>query len=181
MHANPAAGSDPRCIRSYRPTTSTEDHDALEGPARSPTAAGRSRLHPRPAGSGRAGNTCGQPHRVSDTCGHPCRVSLPTATADCGTHDLGHRGELPPDSLSCLLDAAGRHRFAVLRVTLLTVEGDPIRFTYTVQQDGQVEVLTDTREDAFGSRDVMRELCTGPAAGPPALQFARCSSPTPVR
>ncbi|WP_203699535.1 DUF4362 domain-containing protein [Catellatospora coxensis] len=127
------------------------------------------------------GTPAGSPTGSATPAGTPAGSASPTATADCGTHDLGHRGELPPDSLSCLLDAAGRHRFAVLRVTLLTVEGDPIRFTYTVQQDGQVEVLTDTREDAFGSRDVMRELCTGPAAGPPALQFARCSSPTPVR
>ncbi|MFC7244533.1 DUF4362 domain-containing protein [Catellatospora aurea] len=113
--------------------------------------------------------------------GSPTGSASLTPVADCGTHDLGHRSELPPASLSCLLDAVDQHRPAVLRATRLTIEGDPIRFTYTVRQDGQVEVLTDTREDAFGYRGVMRELCTGPAAGPPVLDFARCSSPTPVR
>ncbi|GAB4047578.1 hypothetical protein GCM10028775_07920 [Catellatospora paridis] len=116
--------------------------------------------------------------------GSPTGSPSPTAgtmPADCGTHDLGHRSELPAASLSCLLDAVSGRRPAVLRVTRLTIEGDPIRFTYTVQQDGQVEVLTDTREDAFGHRGIMRELCTGPTAGPPALAFAQCSTPTPVR
>ncbi|MEU8079874.1 DUF4362 domain-containing protein [Catellatospora citrea] len=117
--------------------------------------------------------------------GGPTGSPSPTAgamlAADCGTHDLGHQSELPAASLSCLLDAVSGRRPAVLRVTRLTIEGDPIRFTYTVQQDGQVEVLTDTREDAFGHRGIMRELCNGPAAGPPALEFAQCSTPTPVR
>lgn len=125
--------------------------------------------------------TAGAPGTPAGSPAGPPSPTAGTNAADCGTHDLGHRSELPTASLSCLLVAVSGRRPAVLRVTRLTIEGDPIHFTYTVQQDGHVEVLTDTRADAFGHRGIMRELCTGPAAGPPALAFARCSTPTPVR
>lgn len=122
----------------------------------------------------------GPPSAPSSAAVAPSPTAAPSA-ADCGTHDLGHRSDLPAATLACFLDAVRGHRPAVLRVTRLTVEGDPVFFTYTVLLDGTVDVVTDHRQDSFGGRGVIREVCANPSPAGVPFTFARCSSPQPVR
>ena len=65
-------------------------------------------------------------------------------------------------------------------MTRPTTEGDPIPVTYTAGAGGRVEVITDSRRDNFGPRDITRQTCTGPVFTKHELTFAGCSEPAPV-
>ncbi len=106
--------------------------------------------------------------------------AAPAEPTDCGDVVLLQGGEVSAETTACFLDAVRDKRSAVLKVTRPTIEGDPIRYAYTALPDGRVEVVTDAREDAFGSGTMFRETCTGPAAGGVALTFATCSSPVRI-
>jgi hypothetical protein len=103
----------------------------------------------------------------------------PVVATDCGTFDLPQGGRLPGSAARCLSEAVQAGRPARLAVSRLTVEGDRIPATYTAGTDGRVEVVTDSRQDAFGEQIVTRRTCSGPIPGP-ELEFAECSSPAPV-
>ena len=100
---------------------------------------------------------------------------------DCGVFALGQGDTVVPTAaLTCFLDAAHARTPAVLSESRPTTEGDPIRWTYTVEPDGRVTVLTDSRQDKFGPRQVTVATCTGPAAVSGDLTFSTCTSPVPT-
>jgi hypothetical protein len=105
--------------------------------------------------------------------------STAAASTDCGTFDLPQGESLPDSAVRCLVEAVRAGRPARLQVTRPTVEGDPIPVTYTAGTDGRVEVITDSRQDSFGTPIITRETCTGPILAS-QLEFAECSEPTPV-
>ena len=103
------------------------------------------------------------------------------AVTDCGTYDLAQGEGLPDSAIRCFIEAVkARHR-ARLMETRPTIEGDPIPVTYIADADGRVEVITDSRQDTFGSQIIEHQTCTGPTAAPGWLSFAQCSEPTPSR
>ena len=93
---------------------------------------------------------------------------------DCGTFTVPQGGRLPESAARCLVEAVQARHPARLKVTSPTTEGDPIPVNYTAGADGRVEVVTDSRQDRFGSRVITRETCTGPIAAR-QLDFAECS------
>ena len=105
--------------------------------------------------------------------------SAATVMKDCGTFNLAQGEELPESAARCLVEAAEAGKPARLKATRLTTEGDPIPVTYTAGTDGRVEVITDSRQDAFGVPAITRQICTGPVAVP-ELDFAQCSEATPA-
>jgi hypothetical protein len=108
----------------------------------------------------------------------PTTATTITATAagptDCGVYDLGLGSTLPPTAAQCLVDAATAGQPARLTVTRSTTEGDPIPVTYTARPGGKVEVVTDTREDAFGERKITTEICAGPSPTDHGIDFTTC-------
>nr|WP_221379614.1 hypothetical protein [Actinoplanes polyasparticus] len=126
-------------------------------------------LGPRP----RAGGTGKPSTTLSPGQGVP-------AALDCGTFVLG-QGDKPPESATrCFVDAAQAGHPARLKVTRPTVEGDPIPVTYTAGADGRTEVLTDSRQDGFGPKQITREICQGPSVAEFGIKFNRCTPPAPV-
>ncbi len=102
------------------------------------------------------------------------------ADADCGTFDLG-QGETVPESASrCLVDAVRTKRAARLAVSEPTVEGDPIRYTYTAYAGGGLEVVLDSRHDGFGPKAVTTQTCSGVDLREGRLTTSGCSEPKPV-
>ncbi|GIE95257.1 DUF4362 domain-containing protein [Paractinoplanes rishiriensis] len=101
-------------------------------------------------------------------------VYVSTPAADCGTFKLGQGEHLPVTAGECFVDAVRGGKLARLAVTRPTTEGDPIPYTYTSRLDGSVEVITDRRQDAFGTRTVTRDVCTGVTFGE-HLEFASCT------
>jgi uncharacterized protein DUF4362 len=114
---------------------------------------------------------------VPDTRDTP--ASAAPAVADCGTFTMKQGERFPGDGARCLIEATQAGRPALLRVTRPTVEGDPIHFTYEAR-DGRVEVVTDSREDGFGAKEVVSHACTGPTFKDEQLDFATCSEPSPA-
>ncbi|MEU8818930.1 DUF4362 domain-containing protein [Actinoplanes sp. NPDC048796] len=115
----------------------------------------------------------------SDTAAEPpevLRLASPGTVVDCGTFRLEDR-QLPQEAGLCLLGAARQGQIARLEVTAPTTEGDPITTVYATRPDGGVEVVEDNRRDSRGSREVTREVCTGPAIGEYGLQFSQCGKP----
>ncbi|HEY7223742.1 MAG TPA: hypothetical protein VH561_09155 [Micromonosporaceae bacterium] len=110
---------------------------------------------------------------------------MPSGTTDCGTYVLTQRGDpqhpgddrVPDSALSCFLDAVRAKSPAVLTVSLPTVEGDPIHYTYLSDVQGSVQVTEDTREDRYGPRAIYHMTCTGPSADNGRLSFVQCSTP----
>lgn len=98
---------------------------------------------------------------------------------DCDTFNLSQGDRLPESAARCLVDAVQAGQPARLKVTRPTTEGDPIPVTYTAGADSRVEVITDSRQDGFGTQVITRQTCTEPTATP-ELQFAQCSDPTMV-
>ena len=119
-------------------------------------------------------------------CGRTASDDVPTEDApssgpvtDCGTFELS-QGERPPETaVRCLVDAVEARIRARLKVTRPTVEGDPIPVTYVTHADGSVEVITDARQDKFGSGDIQRMTCVRPSLTPDGPDFAECSEPAP--
>ena len=103
-----------------------------------------------------------------------------SAALDCGTFVLGQGDTLPDSAARCFIDAAQAGHPARLKVTRPTVEGDPIPVTYTAGTDGRTEVVTDSRQDGFGPKEVTRQTCQGPAAARSSIEFTRCTHPTTV-
>jgi len=97
-----------------------------------------------------------------------------TKIIPCGEFGLPQGKGLPETAMRCIIDAAAQGRPAGLKETRPTVEGDPISTWYRVRADGSVEVTRDTTKDRFGNQGIVREVCTGPAAGPGVLTFTRC-------
>ena len=100
---------------------------------------------------------------------------------DCGRYVMRHAGErLPDTAIACFLNAVAAGRSAYLAETRHTTEGDPIHMLYAADATGAVEVVTDTREDSFGRRQVTRQTCTGPFDYNGHIGFAVCSAPVPA-
>ncbi len=98
----------------------------------------------------------------------------------CGTFTLGQGEDFPQDAARCFVDAATAGRPVTLSVTRPTMEGDPIPVTYTAGDDGRVTVVTDSRQDGFGARNVTTATCQGPVITADGLDFTRCTEPRPV-
>ncbi|WP_250035134.1 hypothetical protein [Paractinoplanes maris] len=146
--------------------------------ATAPSAAPRSSadappLDPSFGARPRAGSTEGPSTTLSPGQGLPDAV-------DCGTFDLGKRDTLPGDAARCFVDAAQAGHPARLAVTRLSVEGDPIPVTYTAGADGHTRVVTDHRQDNFGSKNITQQTCQGPSPTAHAIAFARCTQPVPT-
>ncbi|HET6531411.1 MAG TPA: DUF4362 domain-containing protein [Actinoplanes sp.] len=97
-----------------------------------------------------------------------------SAAVDCGTFVLKQGERLRTTALECLIDAVEAGRPARLAVTYPTIEGDPIHETYESGANGQVRVTRDTRQDAFGSQEVITQLCTGIAVDHGGPTFRTC-------
>jgi hypothetical protein len=110
----------------------------------------------------------------------PTVNSSAAAETDCGRHVLRQAEKLPDAVIACFLDAVAAKRPARLAETRPTVEGDPIQILYVADTTGAVQVTTDSRQDAYGDRNVVRQTCTGPVADHGHIGFAQCSSPAPA-
>jgi hypothetical protein len=126
-------------------------------------------LSPRPSAKERNGPST----TLSPGQGTPDRL-------DCGTFTLGQADTLPDSAARCFIDAASAGHPARLKVTSPTVEGDPIPVTYTAGADGRTEVITDTRQDGFGPRQITRQTCQGPSPAAKSLLFTKCTAPAPI-
>lgn len=95
---------------------------------------------------------------------------------DCGTAMLT-QGAVPPEStLTCFIDAVAAGKTAHLTVVTPTVEGDPIPTTYRYYGGGpSIQVMTDTRQDQFGSQGLLLQVCEQPRVEDGFLSFATCS------
>lgn len=103
------------------------------------------------------------------------------AETDCGTV-FQQRPDVSPITVrawSCLVAAAGNKAPGRLRVVQTTTEGDPVFVTYSTNGDGSVTVLTDTRLDAFGGKQVSTEVCRQPDPKARGM-FSGCSSSMPA-
>ncbi|MEU4222303.1 DUF4362 domain-containing protein [Actinoplanes sp. NPDC026623] len=114
-------------------------------------------------------------------CTGSAPVPEPAVDTDCGTFDVPLGQTLPESATRCLVEAVRAERSARLRETRYTDEGDPVPVTYTAGAGGRVEVVTDSRQDAFGERNVTSQTCTGLSVDAGQLSFADCSEPTPTR
>ncbi|MCM4077836.1 hypothetical protein [Paractinoplanes hotanensis] len=102
------------------------------------------------------------------------------AAIDCGTFVLDQGDTLPDNPARCFVDAAQAGHPARLKVTRPTVEGAPIPVTYTAGADGRTEVVTDSRRDGFGPKQVTRQTCQGPSVADYGIDFTRCTEPSPA-
>ncbi|XVU21730.1 DUF4362 domain-containing protein [Actinoplanes sp. CA-054009] len=102
------------------------------------------------------------------------KLAPSASVTDCGTFTLEQGRRLPDDAGLCLLTASREGRIARLSVTAPTVEGDPIITVYATRPDGGIEVVEDTRQDEFGTKEVTREICTGPTVDENGLHFDKC-------
>lgn len=103
------------------------------------------------------------------------------AITDCGTFDLPLGDRPPASATTCFVDAVLAGRPARLKVTGRTTEGRLHPVTYTGGADGRVEVIIDSRKDAYGGMVMTRHTCTGPRAGASGPAFDKCSEPTPIQ
>jgi hypothetical protein len=94
---------------------------------------------------------------------------------DCGTFVLSQGGRTPEAAYRCFIEAVGSGRLARLKETAPTTEGDPIPVTYVGDSHGKVEMTTDSRQDRFGTRNVLRYSCSGPTAEQTWMTFKKCS------
>jgi hypothetical protein len=99
---------------------------------------------------------------------------------DCGTFNLPINDGLPDSAARCLIEAVQAGHSARLRVTRPTDEGDPIPVSYTAGADRRVEVITDSRQDTFGTQVIVRQTCKGPIFTGRGLDFGECSEAAPV-
>ncbi|MFI6760574.1 DUF4362 domain-containing protein [Micromonospora sp. NPDC050417] len=129
-------------------------------------------------------SACGGPAAsdTPDAAGAPQADASSEVVADCGTFELSQKNVgLPEDAVVCFIDAVQGGRPVRLKVTRPTTEGDPITFAYEAGVDGQVEVVTDSRQDRYGEKNVSRRTCTRPISRRGLIDFSECSEPTPVR
>lgn len=63
------------------------------------------------------------------------------------------------EQIRCLLDAFRTGTAAYMTTQYPTMEGDPIRTLYQVVDKGLVDVVDDSTEDAWGSRDIFQYQC----------------------
>ncbi|GLY15711.1 hypothetical protein Kisp01_27260 [Kineosporia sp. NBRC 101677] len=114
-------------------------------------------------------------------CGADNTVEVVTAEAsqqaatDCGDHEIGQNERLNTPAATCLLDAVKADEQAILKITFLTTEGDPIKQVYRHLGAGEVQVVTDTTEDKFGPNEVRTETCTGLVRSSFAFTFSACT------
>jgi hypothetical protein len=99
---------------------------------------------------------------------------------NCGKYVLSQGETEPADAYRCFIEAVGAGHPAQLEVTRPTTEGDPIPVSYAGHASGEVERITDSRQDAFGTRTMTREVCSGPAVLRGLLTFAHCGPAGPV-
>lgn len=100
---------------------------------------------------------------------------------DCGTVTLVQSRTPGAGSLACFLDAVAAGQSVHLTIVRPTVEGDPIATTYRADRSGSIEVITDSRQDRFGSGQVEYQVCEEPSVGEDGfLTFVRCSEAVPV-
>jgi len=116
----------------------------------------------------------------------PPSAELPSATSpapassaallDCGRFTLSQGEGIARTAAQCLITAAGQGTAAELFVTRPTIEGDPIRLDYRVQADRSIRLVTDSRQDRFGNREITAQVCTGPRFAEGKIGFADCST-----
>lgn len=97
------------------------------------------------------------------------RWNARTPLKSCGEVHLGLLEELDAKAgkeLACLRAALAAGNGAELKVTFLTVEGDPIREYYRVTADGKLEIYTDDTEDEFGDQRWDFAECEVPSSLP---------------
>ena len=117
----------------------------------------------------------------SPDAGPPDPASSPAAAVvDCGTFDRKQREGFPAEGSGCLIDANKARKPAYLKVTMPSTEGDPITTIYNSGVDGKVEVITDTRQDKYGPKQVTRETCDTPTPLKNWVELHNCSTPVPV-
>ena len=114
-------------------------------------------------------------------CGADNTVEVVTAEAshqaaiDCGAHEIAQNERLNTPAATCLLDAVEADEPAILEITYLTTEGDPIEQVYRHLGAGKVQVVTDTTEDRFGPNETRTEECTGLVRSSFAFTFSTCT------
>ena len=91
---------------------------------------------------------------VAAACGGPAPTAVPSGPIACGEEAPGLGGNLNAQARACFWEAYEQHRPAEFKVTITTIEGDPIPMTYRVLADGTVEVTIDSTADKFGSGKV---------------------------
>jgi hypothetical protein len=117
----------------------------------------------------------------SPAAGPPDPAPSPAAAVvDCGTFDRKQREGFPAEGSTCLIDANKARKPAYLKVTMPSTEGDPIITTYNSGVDGKVEVITDTRHDNFGPKQITRETCDTPTPLKNWVELHNCTTPVPV-
>jgi Heat shock protein len=99
---------------------------------------------------------------------------------DCGTAVPGQDATPPESMLTCFIDAVAAGRTAHLTIVRPTEEGDPIPTSYRYYGGPSVEVLTDTRQDAFGPQQLVLQTCEQPRVEDGFLAFATCSDPARI-
>jgi hypothetical protein len=122
---------------------------------------------------------CASPEAVREVAVRAEATS--TDVEDCGDFVLGQREEPPDSAVRCFVEAVRAGRAGRLKVSQLTTEGDPILLTYTAGADGKVILITDSRQDSFGAKEITRQTCALSIAKPVSgrLDLADCSEPTP--
>jgi hypothetical protein len=101
---------------------------------------------------------CGQVARAAPV-GSAAPEVRSAADVDCGTFTLGQGERLPESVVRCFIDAVGAGSSADLKVTRPTIEGDPIPMSFHADPDGQILVITDSRQDRFGNQVVTHAVC----------------------
>lgn len=96
---------------------------------------------------------------------------------DCGDLEITldcNEGAAPAAPAKCFLDGFAACEPVRVDLTSSTVEGDPIYSTYLVVPSGKtchVEAFVDTRQDAFGPKEITRSSCGS------ATEGGTCSAP----
>jgi hypothetical protein len=101
------------------------------------------------------------------------------ASVNCGTYVLSQGQKVPDAAYRCFIEAVGSGRPAELKETRPTVEGDPVPISYVGDATGKIQRITDSRKDAFGTKTVTWETCTGPIIVRGGLTFAGCAPARP--
>jgi hypothetical protein len=120
----------------------------------------------RPPGPTAASNPPGPSASITPT--------PPQGVIDCGTFETGQSERWPSKATKCLIDAAGDGRKARLKVTVPTVDGDPVLITFIALGTGEVVYMTDFTQ-ARETR-VQTWMCTVPKVDKPSgwLTFEHC-------
>ena len=107
--------------------------------------------------------------------------STAKARVNCGTFVLSQGQRVPDAAYRCFIEAVGSGHPAQLKETRPTTEGDPVPISYVGDASGKVERITDSRQDAFGTKTVAYVTCIGPTVVRGGLTFAGCGPARPTK